>query len=200
MSASVLLIDNFDSFTWNLVDELRRRGARVEVWRNDLSPEDALERALALPAPRLALLSPGPGAPAQAGCCVPLVRLCAGRVPLLGVCLGHQALVEALGGEVGRAPAVVHGKASAVEHEGTGLFAGLSSPLKVGRYHSLTATRVPSELRVTARAGDVVMAVEHERHALAGVQFHPESILTPAGGRLLENALAWAAAAEARHA
>lgn len=200
MSASVLLIDNFDSFTWNLVDELRRRRARVEVWRNDLAAEDALERALALPAPRLVLLSPGPGAPAEAGCCVPLVRLCAGRVPLLGVCLGHQALVEALGGEVGRAPAVVHGKASPVEHDGTGLFAGLPSPLKVGRYHSLAATRVPGELRVTARSEEVVMAVEHERHALAGLQFHPESILTPAGGRLLENALAWAAAAEARRA
>lgn len=190
---NVLFIDNFDSFTFNLVDELRRRGCAVEVWRNDLSAEEAISKAEALPAPRLIVLSPGPGSPAEAGCCVPLVRLARDRgVPLLGICLGHQALVEALGGEVGAAPAIVHGKASRVEHDGAGIFAGVERPLTVGRYHSLTATRVPDELTVRARTGEVVMAVEHTSAKLAGLQFHPESILTPLGGPLLERILAWA--------
>jgi len=191
---SVLFVDNFDSFTFNLVDDLRRRGAAVDVYRNDLAPGRALELALALPAPRLIVLSPGPGHPAEAGCCLELVRLARGRIPLFGVCLGHQAIVEALGGRVGPAGAVVHGKADAVEHEGGPLFRGLPSPVTVGRYHSLAALEVPAELRVTARTGDVVMAVEHRTERLAGVQFHPESILTPGGVALLGNVVAWAAA------
>jgi anthranilate synthase component 2 len=195
---NVLFIDNFDSFTFNLVDELRRRGARVEVWRNDLAEEEALRRALALEEPRLIVLSPGPGTPAAAGCCVGLVRRAAGRVPLFGVCLGHQAIVEAFGGTVGPAGEVVHGKASRIRHDGVGLCAGLPLTFRAGRYHSLAALQVPDELQVTARSGEVVMAVEHRRHRIAGVQFHPESILTPLGGRLLERVLAWAA--EAKHA
>lgn len=192
---NVFFVDNFDSFSFNLVDELRRRGCAVEVWRNDLPAAAALEKALALPAPRLIVLSPGPGAPRDAGCCVPLVRLAReAGVPLLGICLGHQALVEALGGTVGPAPAIVHGKASRVDHDGEGVFAGLERPLTVGRYHSLTATEVPDELIVRAHtaAGEVVMAVEHRTAKLAGLQFHPESILTPLGGPLLERILAWA--------
>ena len=191
---NVLFIDNFDSFTFNLVDELRKRGCQVDVWRNDLSAEQALALAEAMPAPRMIVLSPGPGAPGEAGCCVPLVRLAAGRVPLFGVCLGHQAMVEALGGEVGSAGAIVHGKTSPMVHDGTGVFAGLPSPMAVGRYHSLAALRLPSSLRITARVGDVVMAVEHVSHKLVGVQFHPESILTLEGGRLLENVMRWGSA------
>lgn len=195
MTLSVLLIDNFDSFSFNLVDELEKRGAAVQVWRNDLAAERALALALALPAPRLIVLSPGPGAPAEAGCCVELVRLAArARVPLFGVCLGHQAIVEAFGGEVGFAGEVVHGKASRVDHGGSGLFAGLPSPMYVGRYHSLAERRLPAELRVTARAGELVMAVEHASAPVAGVQFHPESILTPGGGQIIDRVLAWAAA------
>lgn len=186
---NVLFIDNFDSFTFNLVDELEKRGCTVDVWRNDVAAEKALAIALALPLPRMIVLSPGPGAPSEAGCCVPLIRLAAGRIPLLGVCLGHQALVEAFGGEVGPAGAIVHGKASAITHDGTGLFAGLPNPMRVARYHSLAALTMPAALRVTARCGDVVMAVAHRQHPLYGVQFHPESILTPAGGRLLQNAI-----------
>lgn len=193
---NTLFIDNFDSFTFNIVDELRRRGVTVHVWRNDIPAEEALERALALPAPRLVLLSPGPSAPAQAGCCVPLLRLAAGQVPLFGVCLGLQCMVEAFGGEVGFAGEVVHGKASAVTHDGTGLFEGLPSPLTVGRYHSLVGRTIPPTLRVTARCGELVMAAEHVTHRVAGVQFHPESILTPQGGALLDNVLRWAGAAE----
>jgi anthranilate synthase component II len=186
---SVLFIDNFDSFTFNLVDELRKRGALVSVWRNDLPAAAALARALGLPAPRLLVLSPGPGAPAQAGCCVELIRLAAGRIPLFGVCLGHQAIVEAFGGTVGSAGEVVHGKAARVEHGGAGMFQGLPSPLRAGRYHSLAAIALPDELAATAHCGPVVMAVEHRRLPVWGVQFHPESILTPSGGELLERVL-----------
>ncbi len=193
VAAHVLLVDSFDSFTFNLVDELRRRGAEVAVWRNDLPAERLLALALALPAPRLVLLSPGPGAPGDAGSIVPLVRLALGRVAVFGVCLGHQAIVEALGGEVGPAGAVVHGKASRVDHDGQGFLRGLPRPLTVGRYHSLAARRVPPALVVRARAGEVVMAVEHRSARVAGVQFHPESILTPHGGALIDAVLAWAA-------
>jgi anthranilate synthase/aminodeoxychorismate synthase-like glutamine amidotransferase len=201
---NILLIDNFDSFSFNLVDELRKRGGAVEVWRNDIAASRALEIAVAMPAPRMIVLSPGPGAPADAGCCVELIRAVevANDVSLFGVCLGHQAIVEALGGEVGFAGEVVHGKAARVSHDGTGMFAGLPSPMFVARYHSLAAKRLPPSLRVTARidrAGDedegLVMAVEHLRAKIAGVQFHPESILTPRGGELLDRVVSWAAEA-----
>lgn len=195
---NVLFIDNFDSFTFNLVDELEKRGATVEVWRNDIAPERARDIALAMPAPRLVVLSPGPGAPADAGCCVALIRLVAAAdapIPLLGVCLGHQAMIEAFGGEVGFAGEVVHGKAAAIEHDQSGPFADLPSPMTVGRYHSLVATRVPDELVVTAKSRDLVMAVRHRSAPIVGVQFHPESILTPAGGRLMDGVLAWAESA-----
>jgi anthranilate synthase/aminodeoxychorismate synthase-like glutamine amidotransferase len=188
----VLFVDNFDSFSFNLVDELRRRGAEVAVWRNDVPAARLLELAEALPAPRLIVLSPGPGHPKDAGSCVELIRLARGKVPVLGVCLGHQALVEALGGTVGGAGEIFHGKTGRVTHDGEGLFRGLPDPLTVGRYHSLVATEVPDGLTVRARCGDLVMAVEGKEEKLAGLQFHPESILTPQGGRLLENALAWA--------
>jgi len=189
----VLFIDNFDSFTFNLVDDLTRRGARVQVWRNDIEVDDALRLALDMRGPRLVMMSPGPGRPADAGCCIPLVTaLMAHRVPLVGICLGHQAIVEALGGTIGGAGEIVHGKASAITHDETGLFAGLASPFTVGRYHSLTATEVPDDLRVNARLDDIVMGVTHRELPVAGVQFHPESILTPDGGRIIENCLALA--------
>jgi len=188
----VLLIDNFDSFTFNLVHDLRSRGCAVEVWRNDLAVEEAERLAVSLPRPSLVVLSPGPGCPAGAGCTVPLVRAIRGRVPVFGVCLGHQAIVEAFGGVVGPAGEVLHGKAAAVTHDGRGIFEGLPSPLRAGRYHSLVAHRVPDDLRVTARCGDLVMAVEHVSWPVAGVQFHPESVLTPEGGGIVDNVLAWA--------
>jgi anthranilate synthase/aminodeoxychorismate synthase-like glutamine amidotransferase len=192
---NLLFIDNFDSFTFNLVDEFGRRGCNVSVWRNDIGADRAIRLALEMPPPRLIVLSPGPGSPSQAGCCVQLVREAAGRAPLFGVCLGHQAIVEAFGGIVGPAGEIVHGKPAAVTHGGKGLFRGLPSPMKAARYHSLAAKIVPSGLRVTAVTGNIVMAVEHEKHAIAGVQFHPESIMTPEGGRLIENATAWASKA-----
>ncbi len=192
---NVLFIDNFDSFSFNLVDELERRGAEVAVWRNDIAVDHALALARAMPAPRLVVLSPGPGAPADAGLCVPLVRAAAGaQIPLFGVCLGHQAIVEALGGAVGFAGEVVHGKAASIRHDGCGLFEGLPSPMRAARYHSLAATALPPDLRATAHLADqpLVMAVAHTLARIAGVQFHPESILTPQGGTLIDNLLRWA--------
>ena len=189
---NVLFIDNFDSFTFNLVDEFARRGCGVEVWRNDLPAKQALAVAEGMEEPRMMVLSPGPGTPQGAGCCVELVRLAAGEVPLFGVCLGHQAIVEAMGGEVGPAGVIVHGKTSAIVHTGRSFFAGLPNPIKVGRYHSLAAIDVPETLEVTAHHEGLVMAVEHRVHRLAGVQFHPESILTVYGGLMLENVIRWA--------
>lgn len=189
---NVLFIDNFDSFTFNLVDEFEKRHCQVDVWRNDIPAQKALDLILSRPAPRLLVLSPGPSTPAQAGCCIELIRLAQGKVPMFGVCLGHQAMVEAMGGRVAGAGEIVHGKSSPVRHTGQGVFEGLPSPMPVARYHSLAAVEVPECLSVTARTGDVVMAVEHREARMLGVQFHPESILTPMGGRLLDNVLAWA--------
>jgi len=188
----IVFIDNFDSFTWNLVDEFARRGVRVEVWRNTVSAGHAIARARA-EGPSLLVLSPGPGTPGDAGCCIELVRLAAtARVPLLGVCLGHQAMVEAFGGVVGPAGEVVHGKTSRVRHEGGPLFEGVPSPFPVGRYHSLAATVVPDSLATIAGTDRQVMAVAHRTAPQFGVQFHPESILTPEGGRIIENVIRWA--------
>jgi anthranilate synthase/aminodeoxychorismate synthase-like glutamine amidotransferase len=185
----VLFLDNVDSFTYNLVDEFGKRGALVTVVRNDLPAEAVMARAEAA---RLLVVSPGPGTPARAGSCLAVVRAALGRIPILGVCLGHQALVEATGGQVARAPTAVHGKAVAIQHEGAAPFGRLPSPMTVGRYHSLAATEVPPALEVTAASGSLVMAVSHRSAPALGIQFHPESILTPLGGQLIENVLAWA--------
>ncbi|HLB53587.1 MAG TPA: aminodeoxychorismate/anthranilate synthase component II [Gemmatimonadales bacterium] len=189
----VVFVDNFDSFTWNLVDEFARRGIAVEVWRNTAPAKLVLARARQ-DGPGLLVLSPGPGTPAEAGSCIELVRLAApAGVPVFGVCLGHQAMVEAFGGTVGPAGEVVHGKTSRVRHEGGPLFEGVPSPFPVGRYHSLAATRLPECLKPIAGTDRVVMAVEHRSAPQLGVQFHPESILTPEGGRIIDNVLRWAA-------
>jgi anthranilate synthase/aminodeoxychorismate synthase-like glutamine amidotransferase len=182
----VLLIDNYDSFTWNLVHLLEERGAEVLVFRNDaLSVEGAEELE-----PDRLVISPGPGRPADAGVSVEMVRRLGPRVPTLGVCLGHQAIVEAFGGRVGQAQALLHGKASVIEHDGAGVYAGLPAELEVGRYHSLAALDVPDELAVTAHTEDgEVMGVRHREHRIEGVQFHPESVLTPEGGALADNFL-----------
>jgi anthranilate synthase component 2 len=180
------MIDNYDSFTWNLVHLFEERGADVAVYRNDAI---TVEEAEALAPDRL-VISPGPGRPADAGVSVELIRRLGPRVPTLGVCLGHQAIIEAFGGEVGQAQALLHGKASRVEHDGSGVFAGLTEKIEAGRYHSLAAVRVPAELVVTARTGDgEVMGVRHVGHPIEGVQFHPESVLTPDGPAMAENFL-----------
>jgi anthranilate synthase/aminodeoxychorismate synthase-like glutamine amidotransferase len=185
----ILLIDNYDSFTWNLVQALQALGAEVEVHRNDVL---GLQEVRDLN-PEAVVLSPGPCTPAEAGISVPLIQALSGSVPILGVCLGHQAIGAAFGGTVRRAGRVVHGKTSPVAHEGTGLFAGLPRPLLVGRYHSLVVDRptLPAVLEVTAIATDdgEMMALRHRTHPTVGVQFHPESVLTPDGPAILKNFL-----------
>ena len=183
----LLLIDNYDSFTWNVVHLFEELGAEVAVYRNDeISPSEA--DALA---PDRLVISPGPGRPADAGVSVEMIKHLGPRVPTLGVCLGHQAIVEAYGGEVGQARALLHGKASRVRHDGEGIFAGLPEEIEAGRYHSLAAVTVPDELVVTARTEDgEVMGVRHREYAIQGVQFHPESVLTPDGHQMARNFLA----------
>jgi anthranilate synthase/aminodeoxychorismate synthase-like glutamine amidotransferase len=182
----ILLIDNYDSFTYNLAHLFAELGAEVLVRRNDaVSPEEA-ERL----APSHLVVSPGPGRPDSAGVSVELVRRLSERVPTLGVCLGHQAIVEAFGGEVGQAKRLVHGKASEIRHDGRGLFSGLPESFEAGRYHSLAVTRVPDCLEVSATCADEeVMAVRHRELPVNGVQFHPESVLTPIGPDLARNFL-----------
>lgn len=188
----ILLIDNRDSFTFNLAEACRLAGAEVEVVRNSISAEDALAYALRYHA--IIMLSPGPGAPPEAGCCMELIALAAGRVPLIGICLGHQAIVEYAGGRVVRAHEPCHGKSSAVDHDGSGPFAGLPSPMRVGRYHSLCTplNDIPERLRVHAVLDGMAMAVSDHDAGQFGLQFHPESILTPLGARLLDATLDWA--------
>ncbi|MGE0556456.1 MAG: aminodeoxychorismate/anthranilate synthase component II [Gemmatimonadales bacterium] len=189
----VVLLDNVDSFSDNLVEEFARRGHPVRVHRNDRPVEEILAAATGRNRPALLVISPGPGSPREAGSSIPTILAAAGRVPVLGVCLGHQAIVEAFGGTVGPAPEILHGKASPTRHDGSALFAGLPDPMLVARYHSLAATAVPAALRVTARAGETVMAVAHRELPIVGVQFHPESVLTPSGPTLIDNVLRWAA-------
>ncbi len=182
----LLMIDNYDSFTYNLVHLFQELGVEVRVFRNDAI---TIEEAEALQPAQL-VISPGPGRPADAGVSVELIRRLGARVPTLGVCLGHQAIVEAFGGEVGQARALLHGKSSPVEHDGKGVFAGLPGTIEAGRYHSLAAVRVPDELEVTARTPDgEVMGVRHRELPIEGVQFHPESVLTPLGPDLARNFL-----------
>ncbi len=180
----ILLLDNYDSFTWNLYQALATLGAEVEVRRNDaLKVADVLAME-----PAGIVLSPGPGRPSDAGIQPELLRLLPERVPLFGVCLGHQGLVESCGGALERDPVPVHGKSSLVHHDGSALYAGLPNPFQAGRYHSLRAVRdaLPAELKLTAWTSEGhVMGVQHARLPRFGVQFHPESILTPQGERIV---------------
>ncbi len=183
----ILLVDNYDSFTYNLAHLFQELGAEVTVVRNDAIDADEAERL----GPSHLVVSPGPGRPADAGSSVEIVRRLAPSVPTLGVCLGHQAIVEAFGGEVGQARRLLHGKASAISHDGKGIFEGLPDPLEGGRYHSLAAARVPESLEVCATAEDgEIMAVRHRDLPVVGIQFHPESVLTPDGPELGRNFLA----------
>lgn len=185
----VFVLDNYDSFTFNLVQALGALGAEVVVARNEATSDD-----VAMHAPDAVVISPGPGGPERAGSSLELVAWCARtRTPLLGVCLGHQAIGEAFGARVVRAPVVMHGKTSEIHHEGDGVFAGLPSPFSAMRYHSLVVDRttLPDELRVTAwTPDDLVMGLAHTSLPIEGVQFHPESVLTPAGVDLLRSFLA----------
>jgi anthranilate synthase component II len=192
VTTRVLLIDNYDSFTYNLYQYLSELGADVTVVRNDAI---TVEQARAL-APDAIVISPGPGTPADAGVSLELVRALGATVPILGVCLGHQVIAEAYGGRVVRAPELRHGKASRILHQGEGVLRGLPSPFSAIRYHSLCAEpeSLPAELAVTARSDSgVIMGLRHRRYPVEGVQFHPESILTEGGKALLANFLEVAA-------
>jgi anthranilate synthase component 2 len=184
----LLMIDNYDSFTYNLVQYMGELGADIRVARNDAITLDEIEAL----APERIVISPGPCTPTEAGICVALIQRFAGTIPILGVCLGHQAIGQAFGGKVIRAQRVMHGKISAVAHHGDGIFAGLPSPFRATRYHSLAIERetLPAELEITAEADDgEIMGVRHREHAVEGVQFHPEAILTEHGKHLLGNFL-----------
>ena len=182
----ILLVDNYDSFTYNLAHLFGALGTEVTVLRNDEVDADSAEAM----APSHLVVSPGPGRPSDAGASEAIIRRLAPSTPTLGVCLGHQAIVEVFGGEVGYARELLHGKASPVLHDGTGLFSDVPQPFDAGRYHSLAATRLPDVLEPTAHADDgEVMAVRHRTLPVVGVQFHPESVLTPDGPTLAKNFL-----------
>ncbi|MBI5872200.1 aminodeoxychorismate/anthranilate synthase component II [archaeon] len=184
---NILFIDNFDSFTYNLVDEFEKRGHKVLVYRNN-TPVEKIEEVVKKTNPGLIVISPGPSAPKDAGICIELVKKFAGKIPIFGVCLGHQCVIEAFGGIVSGAKQIVHGKAGKVKHDGKTIFKGLENPLLAGRYHSLAGTRIPECLEISATAPDgEVMAVRHKNHFIECVQFHPESILTTLGGKIIEN-------------
>jgi anthranilate synthase component 2 len=184
----VFVLDNYDSFTYNLVQYMGELGAEMTVRRNDeLTPEEVESLH-----PDRILLSPGPCTPREAGISVPLIRHFSGKVPILGVCLGHQAIGAAFGGNVVRAPKLMHGKTSEVIHDGRSLFSGISSPMTCTRYHSLIVAEdgLPRDLEVTARTEDgIIMGLRHRKHPTEGVQFHPESVLTHDGKRLIQNFL-----------
>jgi anthranilate synthase/aminodeoxychorismate synthase-like glutamine amidotransferase len=188
MTPRLLLIDNYDSFTYNLVQGFLVLGAEVLVYRNDaLSVPEA--EALA---PTHLCISPGPGTPAQAGVSIAMIRAFAGKLPVLGVCLGHQSITEAFGGKVVRAPRLMHGKTSMITHDGRGVFAGIANPCEIGRYHSLIAEpgSLPGELIVTARTAEgEIMGLRHASLNVEGVQFHPESVLSPDGPAMMRNFL-----------
>jgi anthranilate synthase component 2 len=184
----VFVLDNYDSFTYNLVQYMGELGAEMTVRRNDELTVDQVE---ALEPDRI-LLSPGPCTPQEAGISIDLVRHFAGKVPVLGVCLGHQAIGAAFGGDVVRAPQLMHGKTSEVAHDGKTIFSGIQSPMVCTRYHSLIVAEkgLPDELEITARTADgTIMGLRHRQHAVEGVQFHPESVLTQDGKRLIKNFL-----------
>ena len=185
----ILLLDNYDSFTYNLAQYLGELGCRVEVHRNDkISVDDIMRRK-----PEKIVISPGPCTPQDAGICIELIQKLAGKIPILGVCLGHQAMGSAFGGKIVRAPKLFHGKTSEIEHDGKGIFRKLSNPFTATRYHSLIVERksLPRELTITAETHDgIIMGMRHKRYPLEGVQFHPESVLTVPGKELLQNFLA----------
>ncbi len=184
----IFVLDNYDSFTYNLVQYMGELGAEMTIRRNDELSVDEVEAL----APDRILLSPGPCTPQDAGILIPLIQRFAGKLPILGVCLGHQAIGAAFGGDVVRAPHLMHGKTSAVDHDGKSIFAGIDSPMTCTRYHSLIVAEetLPEELEISARSSDgIIMGLRHREYQVEGVQFHPESVLTQDGKKLIQNFL-----------
>jgi len=187
---NILFIDNFDSFTYNLVDEFEKRGCTVLIYRNNTNIT-VLDKVIKQFKPKLIVLSPGPSTPEKAGVCIELIREYHDKIPIFGVCLGHQCIIGALAGTVQKCEETIHGKASIIKHDGKGIFLGLPDSFQVGRYHSLECFKIPPEFEVSAKTRDknIVMAVRHKEYPIIGVQFHPESILTPLGGKMIDNLL-----------
>ena len=188
MRLPVLFIDNFDSLTYNLVDEFEKRDCEVLVYRNNIDMK-TIDSAIKKFKPKLIVISPGPGTPRQAGNSIEIIQRYHKEIPIFGVCLGHQCIIEAFEGKVSRAVEIVHGKPSTIQHDNEGIFKGIENPFQAGRYHSLAGTDIPYCLEISARTADkdIVMAVRHKENEVMGVQFHPESILTPIGGLLIDN-------------
>jgi len=189
----VLFIDNFDSFTYNLVDDFCKRDCQARVYRADTDLEELKQLADEF-GPDLLVISPGPGTPDTAGVSLSVVDYFKDKLPVFGVCLGHQVIAQYFGGKVGHAPVPMHGKPSRVTHNQKGIFAGVENPLQAGRYHSLCVTELPECMEQTAEFEGIIMGAEHKQLPIFGVQFHPESILTPAGGKIIENVLSIAMA------
>ncbi len=186
---NILMIDNFDSFTFNLVDEFEKRNCKVFVYRNNINFEDFKNKVDEIN-PKLIVISPGPSTPKDAGISIDVVKNYSGKIPIFGVCLGHQAIIEAFGGIVDNAPEVFHGKPSKIIHDNKKIYRNLNNPMQVARYHSLAGLKIPSNLEVTSKTNSgIVMGVRHKEFFVEGVQFHPESILTPDGGLMIENLL-----------
>ncbi|AQT68583.1 Para-aminobenzoate synthase glutamine amidotransferase component II [Anaerohalosphaera lusitana] len=188
----VLFIDNFDSFTYNLVDEFGKRDCELLIYRAD-TPMEVLKRVADEFGPDLLVISPGPGNPDTAGVTLEAIEHFKDSVPIFGVCLGLQSIVQHFGGKIGHAPCVMHGKSSRITHAGEGVFEGIENPLHAGRYHSLSAIDVPDCLKVTAEFDGIPMGIQHRELPIHAVQFHPESILTPTGGKIIENVMKIAA-------
>ena len=188
--ANILFLDNFDSFTYNLVDQFRVLGHQVKVYRNDCDLEQIVQTTLNTPNTVLAL-SPGPGTPQEAGILLPLIQRLKNTIPIIGICLGHQALIKAFGGKVVHAGEVLHGKVSKINHDGQAMFRDIANPMPVARYHSLMGSELPDELIVNADYNGIVMAIRHRNLPICGFQFHPESILTVQGSKLLEQSVEW---------
>lgn len=188
VKTKVLFVDNFDSFTYNLVDEFGKRNCNTMVYRAD-TPLEELKKVAEAFKPVLLVISPGPGTPDKAGVSIEAIEYFKNNLPIFGVCLGHQCIIKHFGGKIDHAPAVMHGKPSRISHDGKGIFAGLENPLQAGRYHSLCALSLPDSLEQTADYDGIVMGVQHKTLPVFGVQFHPESVLTPTGGKIIENLL-----------
>ncbi|MEJ6498363.1 UNVERIFIED_CONTAM: trpG [Trichonephila clavipes] len=182
----IYFLDNFDSFSYNLVDELSMLGCQLVVYRNNISAQNIFDKMCQETVPVLLVLSPGPGAPSDAGCLMELIELCKGRFPMLGICLGQQALTQSYGGVIGHAGETVHGKSSIISLTEHPVFAGMGDKMPVARYHSLMATKVPDDVEVIACYENIPMAIYHQQDNALGYQFHPESILTPNGALLLQ--------------
>lgn len=185
----IYFLDNFDSFSYNLVDELSMLGCQLVVYRNNISAQSIFDKMCQETVPILLVLSPGPGAPSDAGCLMELIELCKGRFPMLGICLGQQALTQSYGGVIGHAGETVHGKSSIISLTEHPVFAGMGDKMPVARYHSLMATKVPDDVEVIACYENIPMAIYHQQDNALGYQFHPESILTPNGALLLQQSI-----------